>query len=179
MSRPSGVASERLEELRRSFDQSFAEAPPTGTRDLVDLLAVRIAGDRFAFRLEDVAALVVGRRILALPSPSPEFLGVVGFRGLIVPVYSLRRLLGYPWGEAPRWAILTATEDRVGLAFDDYEGYLRIPGTLVAPPDRLDVMPPHIRDVAHPADATRAVVSVASALTSIKRRACPEGPPKE
>jgi len=33
----------------------------------------------------------------------PELLGIMGFRGAMVPVYDLRALCGYAAGAAPRW----------------------------------------------------------------------------
>ncbi|MBI4242048.1 MAG: chemotaxis protein CheW, partial [Candidatus Rokubacteria bacterium] len=165
----------RAAELRRSFDESFAVAPPDHSPQLEDFLAVRIAGDAFAFRRTEVGGLLAGRKLVTLPTACPEFLGVVGFRGLIVPVYSLRAMLGYSRQESLRWAVLTASGDCLGLAFDEYEGYLRIPSSQVAPPDQAGMMPQHVRDVARHAESARPILSFSSILDAIRRRIRPGG----
>ncbi len=181
-SRAGGLASsldERAAELRQRFDASFAAAPATEAPSSEDLLAVRIAGDPFALRRADVSGLLAGRKPVKLPTACPEFLGVVGFRGLIVPVYSLRALLGYPPQENLRWAVLAASGDCLGLAFDDYEGYSRIPSSQVAPPDQPGMMPQHVRDVARHEKSARPILDISSIVDTIRRRIRPGDPSKE
>jgi chemotaxis signal transduction protein len=187
--RPAGEASragglapsldDRAAELRQRFDEAFALAPATGTARLEDFLAVRIAGDAFALRRTEVGGLLAGRKPVMLPSACPEFLGVVGSRGRIVPVYSLRALLGYPRQENLRWAVLAASGDCLGLAFDDYEGYLRIPISQVAPQDQAGMMTQHVRDVARCEGSARPILDLSSIVDAIKRRIRPGGPSKE
>ena len=63
-----------------------------------------------------------------MPSPAREFLGVAALRGGIVPVYSLRALLGDATGdERPRWLVVAGRERVAAFAFDGLEGYLRVP----------------------------------------------------
>jgi chemotaxis signal transduction protein len=170
---------DRAAELRRHFDDSFAVAPRTDTPLLEDFLAVRIAGDPFALRRIDVSGLLAGRQPVKLPSACPEFMGIVGSRGRIVPVYNLRALLGYPRQENLRWAVLAASGDCLGLAFDEYEGYLRIPISRVAPPDQPGMMPQHVRDVARCEDSARPILDLSSIVDAIRRRIRPGGPSKE
>jgi chemotaxis signal transduction protein len=170
---------DRAAELRRSFDESFARAPFRATEPFEDLLALRIAGDAFAVRRSDVGALLAGRKLSRLPGPWSAFLGVVGFRGQIVPVYSLRGVLGYPPGDSPRWAILAAAGDPVALAFDQYEGYLRLAVSQLAPPDGSDIMPHHVCALARHQGIARAVLNVPSVLDTIRSRVRPVDPSKE
>ena len=86
----------RARELRRAFDQTFAEVPLPVTQDVTNLLGIRVGGDPFAIRLGEVAGLFADRKIVPLPSPVPELLGVAGFRSGLIPIYSLRGFLGYP-----------------------------------------------------------------------------------
>lgn len=170
---------DRAAELRRRFDESFALAPTTDAPRSEDFLAVRIAGAPFALRRIDVSGLLAGRKPVKLPSACPEFLGVVGFRGLIVPVYSLRVLLGYPRHENLRWAVLAASGDCLGLAFDEYEGYLQIPSSQVAPADQPGMMPQHVRDVARHGESARPILDISSIVDAIRRRIRLGGPSKE
>ena len=175
---PAGLG-DRAAELRRRFDASFAEAPGGGAGPHEDLLLVRIGGDAFAIRLSEVAALTMARRLASLPGRCPEFLGVVAFRGLIVPVFGLGALLGCPRGNGARWMVLAATDDCVGLAFDEYEGYLRIPEADVLTPDRSATMPDHVHAIARHGGAARPLLSLSSVLNAIKRRIRPGGPSME
>ncbi|HEY8943537.1 MAG TPA: chemotaxis protein CheW, partial [Polyangiaceae bacterium] len=73
----------------------------------------------YALRLTEVAGLFTSRRITRLPGPLPELLGLAGFRGVIVPVYDLPRLLGYgALPSAPGALVLTDTSPAVALAFE-------------------------------------------------------------
>jgi purine-binding chemotaxis protein CheW len=113
--------------LRRAFDRTFA-ASSAAQPLFEDLLAVRVAGDAFALRLRDVAELVAGLLVVPLPSATPHLLGLAGLRGGVVPVFSLATLLGAagPTG-APRWAVLCRAAEPFALAFDAFEGHLRLP----------------------------------------------------
>jgi purine-binding chemotaxis protein CheW len=117
--------SERLAELRSSFDRSFSEphAAPLGA--LEALLAIRVGADPYALRLSEVGALAADRAITPVPSHNPELLGVAGLRGSIVAVYDLAALLGQPPLSAPRWLGL-ARGSRVAFAFSAFEGQLRV-----------------------------------------------------
>src|SRR5687768_16340417 len=93
--------------LRRDFDPSFREP----LHDIAaiqhrDLLAIRVAGAAYALRLTDVVGLHGAAKLTRVPSAVPEFLGLLGVRGLLVPVYDLARCLGYQDKQALRWVAL-------------------------------------------------------------------------
>jgi chemotaxis signal transduction protein len=54
-------------------------------------------------------------------------LGLVGVRGLVVPIYDLRLLLGYGAGPAPRWLALARATSPIGFAFEAFEAHWRLP----------------------------------------------------
>jgi purine-binding chemotaxis protein CheW len=111
--------------LRDAFDSAFAAARPQPSSARHDFLAIRVGGDPFAVRAADLGGLYTDRRIVPVPSPVPEFMGLTGFRGRLVPVYDLRRLLGYAGGPWPRWLGLLWTPAPIGLAFDRFDGHVR------------------------------------------------------
>ena len=118
---------DRVAELRRAFDESFAVAPPERVTSWEDLLSVRIGGDPYALRVRDISGFMASGRIVPLPSRLPELLGMAGVKGALVPVFSLEALLGYVRPvEAPRWLALTGKVETVALAFGEFEGHLRI-----------------------------------------------------
>jgi chemotaxis signal transduction protein len=160
------VIARQAEELRRAFDRSFAEPPGEELARLEDLLAIRIGGDPFAIRLRDVGGLFADKAITAMPSPLAELVGVAGFRGGVVPVYDLRALLGYPASEPTRWLVLVTP---IALAFDHFEGHLRVAPDAIAPAPPSE-RPGHVREVVRVTDGTRPLVHVGSLLEAIKKR---------
>ena len=109
----------QLEELRAAFDRTFAfaEQDQAGAQ-YVDVLAIRVAEQGYALRLAEVLAVHAERKLVPVPSPAPELLGLVGLRGLVAPVYDLRRLLGHAAGPTPRWLALARGTSAIGFAFD-------------------------------------------------------------
>ena len=161
----------RARELRRAFDQTFAEVPPPVTQDVTNLLGIRVGGDPFAIRLGEVAGLFADRKIVPLPSPVPELLGVAGFRSGLIPIYSLRGFMGYPSASEipPRWLILAGSGHLVGLAFDQFDVHLRV--------RRSDLTKiqggasrAHIRKAAGRAEGLRAIISIDSVVERIQER---------
>ncbi len=114
--------------LRRAFDQGFAQPRIPVKTATEKLLGLRLGGDGYAVRVQDIAGLLADQKIVPLPSPAPHLLGITGRRGEIVPVYNLSALLGYPGQpRSARWIILTGSGPAVGLAFDIFEGHLALP----------------------------------------------------
>jgi chemotaxis signal transduction protein len=161
----------RARELRCAFDQTFAEVPPVVTQDVVNLLGIRVGGDPFAIRLGEVAGLFADRKIVPLPSPVPELLGVAGFRSGLIPIYSLRGFLGYPPASEipPRWLILAGSGHLVGLAFDQFEVHLRVRRSELRKIQG-GASRAHIRETASLAEGLRAIVSIDSVVETIKER---------
>ncbi|MFT3837247.1 MAG: chemotaxis protein CheW [Myxococcaceae bacterium] len=126
----SGVLDQRARQLRETFDRAFAEprdrpAPPT-----TDFLGLRVAGEPYAIRLSQVAALHVDRKVAALPSPDPLVAGVVSLRGTLHTVFDLRAVLGKPTALPSRWLIALAGAPAAYL-FDGFDGLLRVETALV------------------------------------------------
>lgn len=118
---------ERLVALRASFDRSFADPPREQVVQFHDLLAVTVAGRRYALRLAQSAGLFPNQPVTPLPGPIAALLGVAGFRGSIVPVYSLAAVLGQAPQPDSRWLVLAAGAPAVALAFEELDGHLRVP----------------------------------------------------
>ena len=122
--------SERVAELRRAFDQGFAAPPKTERDELENLLAIRVAGERFALRISELAGLQPQQRIVPLPGARAGLLGLAGVRGRLVPVYSLASLLGYAAQERQqesRWLAICGSEQAVALAFAQFDGHRQPP----------------------------------------------------
>jgi chemotaxis signal transduction protein len=112
--------------LRRSFDDSFA-APETAMNESQEgMLAIRVGADPYALLLSEIMGLYSDVRVIAVPSPVPQFKGIVGLRGMIAPVYDLAALMHYPPAASTRWMVLAGGARPVGFAFERFEAHLRV-----------------------------------------------------
>lgn len=168
------------DELRQTFDRSFARVPHTETdTDIVEnLLAVRVGSRPYVLRLAEVSGLFVDKKITWLPSPMSELLGIAGLRGTVLPVYDLGMLLGCTRAAAPRWLLVTAATP-VGLAFDGFDGYLSVRLETIVPEVRAEAHERHVREVVQADHLVRPLVSLTSVLETIKNRASHDGSEKE
>jgi purine-binding chemotaxis protein CheW len=160
----------RAATLRREFDQAFA-APAEAAAGAVDLLALRVAGERYALRLSEIGGLHADRRIVALPGAPPELLGLAGLRGGLVAVYDLGAFLGAPRGGSPRWVVLAGSDRTVGLAFEELERYLRVATQDLKPGAESEKQ--HFREAVNVEGEVRPVIDLASIVGKIKGLARP------
>ena len=115
----------RLRALRSEFDQSFAVARKAPLAEGADYLLIRVAGEPYALRLAEVAALEADRSITPVPSANPALLGIAGLRGALVAVFDLARLLGHAAVEHPRW-LVSIKGSHVAVAFAEFEAQRRL-----------------------------------------------------
>jgi purine-binding chemotaxis protein CheW len=156
---------ERAASLKAAFDNTFARAPQALETATEDLLAIRTGGDPYALRVRELTALLVNRKVVPVPSPRPELLGVAGVRGALVPVYSLASLLGYRAnGAVMRWLAVCGRSQAVGLAFDELESFLRLPEPSLHAVDRGDATRPHLAEAFRVGPATRRLIDTRSIL---------------
>jgi purine-binding chemotaxis protein CheW len=167
-------------ELRRAFDLSFASPPPEPSLEVEDLVAIRVAGDPYAIRLRDIAAIVAQRRIVRLRAAAPAFLGLAGNRGDIVPVFALSSLLGYAEdANSLPWIALCGAEEPVGLAFPELEGHLRLTNSALRREEGPRAARPYVNEVAIAGAQVRAVIAVPLVVAAIRDRRGPHRPGKE
>jgi chemotaxis signal transduction protein len=113
--------------LRRAFDDSFAAPETSMSENQEGMLAIRVGADPYALLLSDIMGLYSDVRVIAVPSPVPQFKGIVGLRGMIAPVYDLAALMHYPPAASTRWMVLAGGARPVGFAFESFEAHLRVP----------------------------------------------------
>jgi chemotaxis signal transduction protein len=171
------AAAVSLADLRQTFDQVFAAAGADQVQEHESLIALRIEGDLYGLDVREIAGVAVAGRVVPLPSRSPGLLGLTGVRGAVIPVYSLSVLLGYPKAvESVRWLALCGAKEPLALALGDFEGYARVPKTALHAPDR-DVRR-HVHRFAKSGDVIRAIVSIASIVSSIQGSLDPDSAPR-
>jgi len=163
----SAAASARLADLRRDFDQVFAAPDAAQAKEQENLIGLRIEKDHYGISVPEIGGVAAAGKLVAMPSRSPGFLGLTGIRGTVIPVYSLAVLLGYPKAEEDvRWLAVCGAKEPLALALGSFEGYLRISRTDVHAPDR-DARR-HVHRFAQAGDVVRAIVSIASVVSTIQ-----------
>jgi purine-binding chemotaxis protein CheW len=127
-----GSLAARAAELRDAFDASFAAPMRADPVAHEVLLAIRVGTERCALRLAEIAGLFADRDVTPVPGRNAALLGVAGCRGVLVPVYSLRHLLGQDSAPLLRWFVLAAAAP-IALAFDVFEGHVRAAAGAIVP----------------------------------------------
>jgi chemotaxis signal transduction protein len=169
MMTPAFALGQRTSDLRRAFDQAFAEPPRGAPLETVDLLAIRVAGDPYALKITELVGLESKRKIVPLPSARANLLGIAGIRGGLVSVYSLSALLGYDASpSSTRWLALSGIPDPIALAFEDLEGFYRVAHAEFRAPPHLDASKHHVTLTVRIGKVTRLVVDVRSILAALK-----------
>lgn len=170
MSAVSGLEG-RAAELRRAFDLSFAAPPTQASRELEDLLLVRIAGEPYAIRLRDVTGIIAKRAVVTVPAAAPGLLGLAGIRGNIVPVFGLASLLGYESAtEAPPWFVLCGGEEPVALAFSELDGYVRLARAALHTDEGRSATHKYVSVIATTVSGARPVIAVPLVVETIRSR---------
>lgn len=114
----------KIAAMRRLFDESFAVSPPGRAANPEPMLAIGVAGEPFALRVREISGLAVNNeKVVPVPSRVPELLGLTGIRGVVVPVFSLARLLGFDSERGPtRWLVFAGeSQTPIALAFETME----------------------------------------------------------
>jgi purine-binding chemotaxis protein CheW len=164
--------------LRDGFHQSFAEAAEIDTAEQESLLAIRVGDDVFAIRLPEVSGLHVSKTVTRVPGATPALAGIAGFRGTILPVYSLAILLGLPAIATPRWLVIAAAAP-VALAFDTFEYHMRVAPNAIRPRDVSATDQPYVRDFVPTQQFVRPILHLPAILDAIRTQSLAMAPGKE
>lgn len=159
-------AHQRANELKRAFDQGFAQVPAPTSRNQVNLLAISLAGAPYALELKDIAGLYANKKITRIPARARGLLGVAGFRGAILPIYDLAALVGLPASERPRWFAIVAGAE-LAVAFETFDGHVSVPVESVIPNESQDGNRRHFSHLLRSADGLRDVINLPSVLHPI------------
>lgn len=172
---------ERVAALRYAFDRERAVAFSVATEQPTEsLLAIRVSRDAYAILVNEISGVATGKKIVAIRGPISGFLGLAAVRGALVPVYSLAGLLGYPAEEEQaRWLALCGRDEPLGLAFGEFEGYLRVPAEQLHANDAKDVTRTSVTHVVRVPGIVRAVVNIPLLAKAIHERCYSSGASKE
>jgi chemotaxis signal transduction protein len=171
MSNSLSSATARAAEMRLAFDRGFADPVRFDTTATESLLAIRAGAQACAIRLSEVTGLFADKKITRVPGSVAALLGIAGFRGAIVPVYSLQLLLGQSGDPAgartPRWLVIAASAP-VALAFEAFEGQLRVLPDAILPRQSRPEMKSYAREFVQTQTVVRPIMHLPSVLDAIK-----------
>lgn len=177
---PVETSQSQAAQWRQAFDRSFAAAPRDVETVQQDFLAIRIAASDYALRLEEVAGLQTLKALTPCPMRHRGLLGLVSFRGHVLPIYDLRALLGHSAAAGPArlpgwWVAVKGAP--LGLAFDAFERFLRLPPEAVGQAAAADVRA-HSAETLRCDEQLRPLVSIASVLRDIRAVVQAQQPPQ-
>lgn len=178
MSEAVSHVTERAAELRREFDRSFAEPVRIAAEPKEELLGIRVGGQACAIRLSEIAGLFAGKKITRVPAGNPALRGIAGFRGALLPVYDLHVLLGHVGAQTPRWLVI-ASAAPVALAFETFEGQLRVSRDQILPHSAHPDMSSPAREIVRTETFAGPIVHLGSLLDSIMQLKAQAAPRQE
>lgn len=165
----------RAAELKRAFDASFTVPPQLDEGVAIDFISIRIGQDSYVVRLSEIAGLFVDVDVTHYEGAFAAFRGLAGFRGVLMPVYDLGAILGYP-SSGHRW-MLTAAGAPVAFSFERFECHLRLRSSVIAE-DRTGAGG-HTRQIAQGPGRDRPIISIPSVVAAIRGRTAADPSHKE
>jgi purine-binding chemotaxis protein CheW len=116
-------------------------APPKGqTQSLVELICFTVGAQDYGWPLDQVAEIIAApRSVAALPEQHAAIVGAADWRGTVLPLVSLRTLLGLPAAALPagsracRVVVTRIGSAMIGLVVDAMKPILLVPETSIDP----------------------------------------------
>jgi purine-binding chemotaxis protein CheW len=121
---------------KRAAGSAQAAAAEQARAPRVALMTFELAGQAYALPLEQVAeVLAMPQRLSVLPGADPAMLGVLAHRGGLLPIVSLRSLLGLGGDApaAPQLVIARLGAAAIGFVVDRLGAILRVAPETIAP----------------------------------------------
>jgi len=110
---------------------------PVGNEELVEYLAFMLSGEEYAVRVEDIKEIIRLQVITNVPR-APEFVeGIISLRGVIIPVFNIRKRLGLPDAGQTRTTRILVVSDAgfpQGIIVDKVTGVAKLRADGIEPP---------------------------------------------
>jgi chemotaxis signal transduction protein len=161
---------QELQSLRRAFDESFAAAASATVAQHQNVLAIAVGEELLAVRLDEIVRIESLRRWMGVPGARPELIGLGATQDRLYALFSLAALLGQPRAEEPRWVMLLAGSEPVGLAFTRFDGLVRIPPGSLSRPVNTDADASLMPELVRVGDTVRGLLDVKAVLDRIRGR---------
>ena len=130
---------EEVARMLRERAQALARPPEEAepAAEVLDLMVFTIAGERYGIGTDHILEVVPLRELTLVPCTPPVILGVLNYRGRILPVVDLRRLFELAGqGATDRSQVVAVEVDGMtfGITADAVAGTIRVGAHEVAPP---------------------------------------------
>jgi chemotaxis signal transduction protein len=152
--------------MRREFDLAFAGPIERDETAREKFLAIYIGGRPCAVKLSAIAGLYAGKKITPVPGSHAALRGIAGFRGAVLPVYDLPRLLGVPAAGDLRWLVI-AKAAPTALAFERFDAQLIAPPTAILTQVARSDLANFAREFLHLPDFSGPILHLPSVLDAI------------
>jgi len=119
------------------YRREFGEETQEDLGEQLELLSFQLAQESYAIRLTLVQQIIKMREITPVPRAPEYVLGVISLRGVIIPVFDLRRRLGLARREHTRETRIIVVREgakSIGLIVDRVRQVVRIPAAGIEPP---------------------------------------------
>jgi len=170
MKQPADVGLLSAGALRRQFDRAFSELRSTGIVQSEDLLAVKVGGDDYALRLNEISGVFKDKPITTLPASAPELAGLAGLRGALVPVFDLACLIGYAPSRSRRWLVTVSGPSAIAFAFESLGGHLRVSAEAIAEAPQSTAGRSWMREAVVTDGSPRALIQIPALVADIRLR---------
>lgn len=121
--------SERLEQLRRSFDDDIRHAPPEEAQSTEQFLLLTFAGEIYAYPVTHVLEILQVPTVVPVPGVPPAVLGIINFRGRILSLTTIHGVLGTTakkMGSDSRIVVTKGLPLVTGILVDAVEGIAEV-----------------------------------------------------
>lgn len=113
---------------------STSEAPD----EIIEYLAFLLANEEYAVKVEDVKEIIRGQSITTVPRTPGFVIGIISLRGVILPVFDIKKRLGLEDGVVSRkTSRIIVVADKYGLQgimVDKVTGVVKLKGSAIEPP---------------------------------------------
>jgi purine-binding chemotaxis protein CheW len=118
-------------------DAGWDDGADDDAGEVVEYLAFRLASEEYAVKVEDVKEIIRLQRITQVPR-APEFvLGIISLRGVIIPVFDIKKRLGLDATERTRSTRIVVLSEKgapQGIIVDKVTGVARLDAAGIEPP---------------------------------------------
>lgn len=134
---------ERVEQLRRSFDDDIRHAPRQDVTQTNEWVLLTLSREAYAIPVIHVLEILQVPTIVPVPGTPPSVLGIINFRGKVLSVTTIHGVLGLAGGDREPGSRIIVTKDLpliTGILVDGVEGITEVAAGDVQP------VPPTIGD---------------------------------
>lgn len=126
-----------------SDETEMAEALPVYDRaEFLELLCFRVAAEKYAVNIMEIKEIIKPREVTEVPRVPPFVAGVLSLRGIIIPVFDMRKRLGHNGAHGAgkeRIIVVRKGEEFCGIQVDEVTQVVRIAAdTIEQPPAVLE-----------------------------------------